>query len=66
MKVAGIGIKDSVKDSFTYEQLFEQAKRSLHWLRVKDADKKIDAELKKHGFKPIKKSANKTKKPKSE
>lgn len=61
MKIAGIGIKESAKDKFTYEQLFKQAKESLEWLRVKDADKKIDAELKKHGYKPAKTTTNKTK-----
>ena len=61
MTVAGISIKDSVKGKFTYEELFEKAKRSAHWLRVKDADKKIAAELKKHGFKPTKRTTKKAK-----
>ena len=60
--VAGISIREDKKKSFTYEQLFKQAKESLTWLRVKDADKKIDAELKKHGFKPVKKHSKSTKK----
>ena len=59
--VAGISIKESAKERLTYEQLFEQAKNSAHWLRVKDADKKIDAELRKHGFKPVKKAAKSVK-----
>lgn len=65
IKVAGISIKESAKSRLTYEQLFKQAKESLEWLRVKDADKKIDTELKKHGFKPIKKTTTKTKTTKS-
>ncbi len=62
MKVAGIDIKESAKDKFTYEELFAKAKRSLHWLRVKDADKKIAAELKKHGYKPAKKNTKQSSK----
>lgn len=61
VNIAGISIKESAKGKFTYEQLFKQAKESAYWLRVKDADKKIDAELKKHGFKPAKKNTSKAK-----
>mgnify|MGYP000244666786 CR=1 FL=1 len=63
--VAGISIVENKKKNFTYEQLFKRAKESKDWLRVKDADKKIDAELREHGFKPAKKSANQDKAAKS-
>ena len=59
--VAGISIKADKKESFTYEQLFKQAKESRKYLRVKNADKLIAKELKDNGFKPTKKHTIKAK-----
>lgn len=59
--VAGLKIKESAKDNFTYEQLFDLAKSSPNWLRVKNANKLIDKELKDNGYKPVKKNTKQIK-----
>lgn len=61
VNIAGISCKKDKLKSLNYESLFKQAKESKQWLRVKNADKLIDKELKKHGFKPSKANSRQTK-----
>ncbi len=52
IKIAGVSCKVDRLNSSTYESLFNIAKDAMCWNGVKDAKKKIDKELREHGFKP--------------
>lgn len=65
VNIAGISCRKDKLDTLNYEDMFKQAKSSQIWLRVKDADKLIDKELRSHGFKPVKANTRKAKASKS-
>lgn len=57
INIAGVSCRLDKLSNLSYEGLFENAKNSLKWKGVKDADKLIKKELISHGFKPTVKKA---------
>lgn len=62
IRIAEVSIRKEYLKSFTYEDLMSKALNTPKYKRLNNAKELIDIELRKHGFKPLKKARKSVKK----